>query len=156
MARENAPLDGGLYGGPDHVNEGSTSFFRLLESDEKNLLPIEIKYIAPHNDSHEGAFFSFRASKIQSRTAQALLIASVKDPDFVVLLPCWYIPKIRNGKPDTGDRQPIDAQNIRPLWTLYPLPAFPAEYTPFLLPVTRLGKALYNMRAFAIGETETW
>ncbi|KAM0796555.1 hypothetical protein BDR22DRAFT_825007 [Usnea florida] len=110
---------------------------------------LDIKSFTAKCDSKRGVFFSLKVQAGQRRACQALIVVSPKEPDFVLLIPLHYLP-------ERNQDDAINITSIRPLWTLHPLPAFPAEYTAFVTPVAQLGLRLQNMRAYYNQSSDAW
>ncbi|KAL8837173.1 MAG: hypothetical protein Q9170_002634 [Blastenia crenularia] len=78
-------------------------------------------------DDRQGSFLCYQVKPGQRRSCAALIIASAKDPDFIVLLPCYYLPSAIS----SNGAEAIYMPPIRPEWTLHPVPAFAREYNPY-------------------------
>ncbi|KAL9034962.1 MAG: hypothetical protein Q9180_005116 [Flavoplaca navasiana] len=151
--------DCGLYVGDQTLSDGTQTdkMFELDEryrdSRENPVLPIEIKTISPKGNGDANMSWSLGFSRKQYDTCQAVLVNTVKEPDLIALIPMYYIrQRIRTPAKD-GDKI---ADHIRPLWTIHPAQAYPPEMAPFILPIAMLGRALENMRDYAIGATKLW
>ena len=105
--------------------------------------------------THYGtARWSLSLTPQQMRTCQALIITTPKEPDFVILLPAHYIRQKKEAHKDGSAN--FFTRGFRPLWTLHPLPAFPPELTPFVLPLSELGQAVADMRDYITGAANEW
>lgn len=81
------------------------------------------------------------------------IIASAKEPDFIIFLPTFYLPSEKPGTKDVNKEQ-VSVAPFRPEWMLHPVPAFPGELTLFVRPIVQLGAALENMIAYAKQEAQ--
>ena len=151
---EGSENDAAIFVGPETLQTrqgvANTLFVELEAHKRKSALAaLDIKSFAAKCDSKRGTFFTIHIQPGQRRTCQALIVVSPKEPDFVLLIPFHYLP-------ETTQADVLDLLALRPLWTLHPLPAFPAEYTAFVTPVVQLGRRLENMRAYFNQTSETW
>ncbi|KAL8838298.1 MAG: hypothetical protein Q9170_002196 [Blastenia crenularia] len=67
----------------------------------------------------------------------------------VVVLPQAYIQR-------RSDAKRHKFGGFRAYWILHQLPAFPPEYAPFILPLTRLGETLAILRSYIRGEIQNY
>ncbi|KAI4264156.1 MAG: hypothetical protein L6R42_000720 [Xanthoria sp. 1 TBL-2021] len=126
-------------------------FFQVLRSEGADILPIEIKTLSPCADSRGNIVWSFVFSEQQLQNAQAVIIASLFDPEFVALLPMHYVLKRKDLEPKQGVQE-----SYRPQWSIHPVSAFPVEFSPFIVPTAQLGSALESMRRYAKGTSPSW
>ncbi len=146
-AFEFAQCDAGLYVGPGHLTGNMTERgFQLFHSQgqQESLVPLDIKSISPHF-TRKWASWPITVKTGQRKLCQAIILPSAQDPDYVALLPLEYL--CRNG----SDKTTNDTRGLPHQWLLHPLPAFPPELTPAVLPLSQLQSALANLRAFAQG-----
>ena len=142
---------------PHDLDKNSTSRFmqlRNLPAGSKNIVPFDVKSLIamPY---HGTAVWRVGLTPHQVKTCQALIITNPKEPNFVIVLPIQHLHGIeKTVRPDTSTDYIFTGP--RPLWTLHPLPAFPPQLTPFVLPLTSLPKAIDDMRGYATGSMEHW
>lgn len=144
--------DGGIYVGRQAL--GSSLISRILglsDLQEAQVVPFEIKNWAPCTDTWGGVFWRISFSERQLESCQFVIITSAQDCSYVALLPMhlWLERVNTHGLGAVSDA-------IRPLWTIHPLPAFPPEMAPFMLPLSQLGEALDGVRDFANGFVDHW
>ena len=157
-AFEGGRIDCGVYQGPMQLPDNPTEkLFAVLKAgiNEKNVLPVELKDFAPCR--HKGGIhWQFTLSELQAKTCQAVIISAAKDPNFIVFLPTYYIrrPLLEGRAKDKTTC--IYSKPFRPYWTLQQLPAFPPELAPFMIPISSVGQALANMRAFGLRTSDMW
>ena len=153
-AFEGGQHDCGLFKGSPSLGGGTltSKIFKLSRSynDEDDLIiPLEVKNPGPTGDYQRNVSWRFEITESQVNRCQALIITSPKEPGFVVLLPMHY-----------HRQRAVNLQRgggtYRPLWSLHPLPAFPPEWSPFVLPMSQLVNALTNMLDYANGSTAAW
>ena len=153
-AVESGNVDAGIYLGPKTLTGSFTVRFFLLDDandPEPNIIPLELKDIAPRTDDRKNIFWSFQLSAKQSRLAAAIILTSAEEPEYVAFVPHHYL-----SKNDSACRLTLVSMIIRPVWTLHVLPAFPFELAPFMLPLSSLNKAIANLRDYAMGLDDTW
>lgn len=147
--------DGGLFVGPCTLpGETTTDRFFALQHDHEDkpvVVPFDIKYGHPTNDQRGNVTWSFGISPDQWDTAQAIIVGSFKEPDYVAMIPMHYIHQ------RFGHHRPGGIFDYcRPLWTLHPLQPFPREMGPFMVPSARLAQTIEGMHQFAKGTTTEW
>ena len=146
--------DAGLYvGRGDLIGNATEQSFQLLVSQQEqgSVVPVDIKSISP-GLGHEGALWLVQSSPGQSESCQTLIISSTQEPNYVALVPMQYIYLTKSAK---GGRRSYYTSGFAHHWILHPLPAFPPELMPFILPLSQLARALANLRAFAQG-SRSW
>ncbi|KAL8883029.1 MAG: hypothetical protein Q9198_000067 [Flavoplaca austrocitrina] len=112
------------------------------------MIGIECKDLGPHSDGWGNVKWGIGMSDVQWEHVQVVIISSgAYEPEMVVVLPRHYLYQPRP-KGSYGMR------GFRAYWILHPLPAFPPELAPFIVPLTRLGEALEAIRKYARGEIE--
>lgn len=186
---EMAHYDGGLVtsayvvdkeGGPartlftlldDHPENPKDAGYQegLEDSKMYNVVVVDMKHLEAICDSKRGCTWKFAISSKQRENCYAFIIASTKEPNYVVILPAFCLPpakpRHKNEKDDVIRDEEIkeeitnEAINIttfRPMWMLHQVPPFPGEYTLFIQPITQLGKALDDMMAFIEGSSTVW
>lgn len=134
--------------------DGISKLVKLIDSGEnsKIVVPMDVKCIMPMT-IRETATWGVKLTPEQRRTCQAVIITTPKEPQFVVLLPVYYLRQREvGGKKSTICWFP----GPRPMWTLHPLPAFPPELTPFILPFPGLPQALADARDYSTGSATQW
>ena len=149
--------------------EGDGKDYRENHSDDHGedhpelriLVVVDIKHLEPVCDSKQGCIWRFSISLKQRENCYAFIIASAKEPDYVVLLPAFYLPaaKLRKNSKDGEAKEvheDINITSFRPMWMLHQVPTFPGEYTLFIQPVTQLGKALDDMMAVIESRSIQW
>ncbi|KAI4252931.1 MAG: hypothetical protein LQ352_004003 [Teloschistes flavicans] len=137
--------DCGLFVG-EELPAGDTATDRMFEvqassPNKPTVIPLDIKMYSPIADPLGNIHLTYRLSD----ESQGLIILSHTEPSFVALVPIDYI-----------SQQIWTIGNIRPLWTLHPVPAFWPELWPFILPFQGLNNALAAMRNFHLGRDEEW
>lgn len=148
--------DCAIYAGPGTLqNRGGaahTLFVQLpSHRGEKVFGPLDLKLCTARSDSKKGIQFAIHINPGQRLSCQAIIIVSPKEPDFAILVPLIYLPE-RNSE----IRETVVLSSFRPLWTLYPLPAFPPEYTPFIFPLAWVQSALEDMQAYFNRSSDLW
>lgn len=152
-AAEGGGCDLALYlGSTPFADLSITDRFFLLtrtEARRKCLLPGDVKSVEPLRDSHGGVQWQLQLTEHQKRRCRFLVCASAADPKTVALLPLsWFETRFDNHMIYIGgDRWYFSTQHD---------PAFPPQWAPCLLPYSRLGEALGNLRRFALGEEPHW
>ena len=146
--------DAAIVVGPETVQtqvSAAYTVFKALEAYrfKSVLAALDIKTATAKCDNQRGTCFTFSVQPGQRRACEALIVVSPKEPDFVLLIPMHYLPEVNK-----YDITEIPA--ARPLWTLHPLPAFPAQYVVFATPVAQLGRRLEDMRAYSNGSSNAW
>ncbi|KAL8982261.1 MAG: hypothetical protein Q9205_003171 [Flavoplaca limonia] len=154
--RKNHSNDHGDDHGDDHGEDHGEDHPEL-----RILVVVDMKHLEPICDSKRGCDWKFSISPKQRENCYAFIIASAKEPDYVVLLPAFYLPaakprKNAKGSKDKEENESISITPFRPMWMLHQVPAFPGEYTLFIQPVTQLGKALDDMMAVIKGRSTHW
>ncbi|KAL9035862.1 MAG: hypothetical protein Q9180_004622 [Flavoplaca navasiana] len=148
---EFAPCDGALVI-PDGIvlprGGDAEDLFTLTEKCKGKavLAGYDAKYFMARNDNGQGSQTLYSTTKDQREHCKVLILATPKEPDFLVVLPYNYVP--RNPKDHENESTGIYMPPFRPEWALHPAPAFPAEYGPFIVHITYLGQALKNMKDF--------
>lgn len=98
---EMAHYDGGLIQrGHDLDKDGgpaSTLFSLLREHPARSIVVlVDIKHVEAICDSKWGCTFQFSISHKQRENCHTLIIASAKEPNYVVLLPTFYLPPAKS------------------------------------------------------------
>ena len=147
-AFEGGRNDGGIRLGSPSVSEDITErFFDTVEGETstKNLVPVDIKSIAPMADTRgEAVYWRAEFTFAQLESCQVAILTAAKDPGYVAVVPMYCFRQRPMPLSPMGRRH--NTQNIRPVWTLHPLPAFPPEFAPFIRPLSQLEEALTNIR----------
>lgn len=122
------------------------------------IIPLDVKSNLPRTSADGEVTWKFKFTALQWKHCQAALLFSIKDPNFLALIPRAYFKGTYNIFTVQGSVEyPVaSSKGIRPLWTLHPFPAFPPELAPFILPRKDLPKALTDMQAYSQGRTESW
>ncbi|KAL8657104.1 MAG: hypothetical protein Q9226_002256 [Calogaya cf. arnoldii] len=115
-------------------------FFRAVSSNAPIIL-MEIKTVSPVADNRGNISWKIEFSKEQLKSYQVVLVASTAAPDFVALIPMHLIKQ----RKDLKEGKAI-YETYRPLWSIHPPPLFPPEFSPFLVPLKQLGRALECIR----------
>ena len=157
-AVENARNDCGLYIGPETLerDQGLAHIYNQLHQftqRDKIIAPFEIKSLTPANDFRKSGIWRWTFRPDQVLSCQVVIFATPKDPDFIAFLPMHYLSSLRSTK--IKNEVLVSLPKFRPQWTLHPLPAFPPELVPFLVPVSQLGVACGNTRDYIKG-TDVW
>ncbi|KAI4264879.1 MAG: hypothetical protein L6R42_000032 [Xanthoria sp. 1 TBL-2021] len=140
----------------DTVFQGSSptnrvfSIFDSLGFDSIRVIGIECKDLGPRSDSRGNLHWALEMTKPQWEHAQFIIMSSAYEPGWVVVCPLHYIH--RRSSPVSGSRHEITG--FRAYWLLHQFPAFPPEFTQFVLPLRLLGEALANIRKFAKDPTQ--
>ncbi|KAL8636811.1 MAG: hypothetical protein Q9226_009206, partial [Calogaya cf. arnoldii] len=157
---ESGSDDGGLFVGPGNIpGETSTDRTFALWHDYEGkpvVVPIDVKYSHPTYDSTGNVVWGFEVSSSQWDTAQAIILGSFVEPDYLAVIPMHYIHQRQQYQGAIRDRYPAICDRYRPLWTLHPLQPFPREMGPFILPSARLNQSIEGMHQFAKGECSEW
>ena len=143
---------------PQGLNRDSTiRFMELLGRPvgSKHIVPLDIKCIMPCT-CQGSANWILHLKAEQEKTCQALIIASPQEPNFVILLPVRYLRRIKKASRTPEGDAAYTFGGPRPLWTLHPIPAFPPQLTPFVLPFAGLREAIADMRDYATGSVDHW
>ena len=149
-AFECGQCDAGLYVGRGKMIGNATErSFQLLDSqqEQESVVPVDIKSISPAL-GQEWASWLLHAERGQRESCQALILSSTQEPNYVALVPMQYLYPEES---DKGGPQLYYTSGFAHHWILHPLPAFPPELTPFILPLSQLASALANVREFAQG-----
>ena len=161
-AFEGGRNDGGIRLGSPAVSEDATDrFFETVdrESRTKDLVTVDVKSIAPMADTRgEAVYWAAEFTPAQLKSCQVAILTATKDPGYVAVVPMYCLHQRPMAPLSKGKRH--NTQNIRPVWTLHPLPAFPPEFAPFIRPLSQLEEALTNIRDITIAslpgsETDT-
>ena len=145
-AFECAQCDAGLYVGQgDLIGNATEQSFQLLDSqqEQESLVPLDIKSISPRFNER-WASWAFHTELAQKQCCQALILSSAQEPNYVALVPLQHFSR-------TFGKSDHHFSGFPHHWILHPLPAFPPELTPTILPLSQLASALANLRAFAQG-----
>jgi hypothetical protein len=152
-AFEGGQHDCGLYLGSKLLGGTLTDRLYMLQDTEdwerESIIPMDVKNPGPIADHKGSVFWVFHITQEQVKRCQVLLISSPKAPDSVTLLPMHY-HRIRSKTLLRG------SDSYRPSWTTHPLPAFPPEWSPFVMHISKIADALANMREYANGTIDTW
>ncbi|KAI4273778.1 MAG: hypothetical protein LQ337_004410 [Flavoplaca oasis] len=166
-AFEGGIVDCGLFLGNELPGGSPIDILFQLQlscGEEPLIVGLEVKafvHIAADNAGNVTYYLAF-ASQAQYDAAEALVITSPSEPDFVALVPMRYIrlrvEKLQEKRKKKNDRYSHEEifDYHRPLWILHKLPAFCPELRPFMLRAVQLGGALHNMREYAKGNIEEW
>lgn len=142
--------DAGLYVGRGNVDGNATErSFQLLDSqqEQESLVLLDIKSISPHF-TYKWSSWLLHAQLGQKEHCQAIILSSAQEPNYVALVPMQYVYPMKS---DKGGSPVYYTSGFAYHWILHPLPAFPPELTPFILPLSQLASALANLRTFAQG-----
>lgn len=129
---------------------------------EKNLpiLPGEIKSATPCSDKSGCLKVMWEFTKQQWDKAAIVILGSIKDVNVIAMLPMAILHHIRASELPLfriavyEDFVQVESTKVRPIWTLHPLAAFPAELAPFLLPLNQVGQMCNNIKnAWAEGSS---
>ena len=139
-------LPGGL-GGND-----LEKYMSLVNSQEATVITLDVKSLM-RNSTFGTAIPVVHLTPRQVDTCQVLIIIIPTDPNFVALLPVHY-----HQREKTCRKKGIHYyfSGVRVSWTLHPLPTFPPELTPFLLPFSGLARAVTDIRDYSVGLTTEW
>ena len=151
---EGAKVDFGVYNGPIQLTGNPTeNLLTVLDSGDA-IIPIEAKDVSPCN--HKGLIqWSFSLTKGQ-KNCQAVVVTAAADPAFVALIPLhWFRHKIGKMLANESEALHIYSKAIQPYATLHQLPAFPPEWSPFMMPITDLAMTWRHLRAVSSG-TSSW
>ena len=163
-------VDCGLFLG-DELPEGTHTdvMFRLqdLYGDEDLIfVGIDVKTsVYPVALTGGGLDYRIRMSNNeQYHAAEAIIVNGLWEPDFVALVPMWYIrlrvAKIRSlnrvGWGGFDESMVYFLDSHRHMWTLHQMPGIAPELRPFIHPIKQLGRALEIMRDYAKGERSEW
>ena len=144
--------------GPQGLNGDSTiRFMQLIDPnvESNHIVPLDVKTIMP-TAYRGGVSWRLTLTSQQVQTCQALIIMSPEEPDFAMLLPVRYLCETKEAHYFADGGAHYTFIGSRPLWTLHPIPAFPPELTPFVLPFSGLREAVGDMRDYATGSVNHW
>ncbi|KAL9035157.1 MAG: hypothetical protein Q9180_005010 [Flavoplaca navasiana] len=104
------------------------------------------------------------SNKDQYDAAEALIVTAPSEPNFVALIPTWYVrvrvDKVRRlqrvGIPTPPEEKVGFLDGHRHMWMLHRMPAFAPELRPFMHPIVQLSRALQIMRNYAKGDCSEW
>ena len=135
--------------------DGTSKFMQLVSSNIRpdSIVPLDIKSFMAVA-IYGSASWILHLSLQQMKTCQAVIIVSPKEPDFVILLPVQYLRQRKDA--GQGKETIFNFTGDRILWKLHPLPAFPSQLTPFVLPFSGLGQAVADMRDYHTGVATSW
>ncbi|KAL8985388.1 MAG: hypothetical protein Q9205_000879 [Flavoplaca limonia] len=139
----------------DTVFEGSSPMNRVFSvfgpgAGPIQIIPGECKDIGPRSTENGNLGWGINFTDPQWEHTQFVIVSSSYERDMVVVLPICYIYR-----PKGGQRFLLKLTGFRAFWILHQLPAFPPEYAPFVVPLTRLGEVLENIRQYAKGQIQT-
>lgn len=149
-AFECGQCDAGLYVGRENLigNATERSFqLHTLQQEQESLVPVDVKSISPRSNQ-KWASSGLHRRLGQRERCQALILSSAQESDYVALVPMQHL--YQKGS-DKGGQDCHYTSGFAHHWILHPLPAFPPELTPTILPLSQLASALVNLRAFAQG-----
>lgn len=155
-ASEKAPVDCGLWvnendAQPDdytarlfHTVHNNSSLLELVALDAKTIVEVICS-------SWKGGLYhhAFTEGSQQDKCA-AFIVQNPARPDLIALVPAQYVNTVSLS--DVHDRH--YGRDI-PL-TGAPIEPFPLEWSPFIMPVALLPKALDSLLLFASGHSDTW
>ena len=129
-------------------------FMSLVNSEkEVTVIPLDVKSLMP-TTTFGTAIPVVHLTPQQVDTCQALIIIIPADPNFVALLPVYYFHQREKTSHKAGTEYYFSG--VRVSWTLHPLPTFPPELTPFVLPFSGLGQAVADIQDYSMGLTTEW
>ena len=157
---ENGMNDFGIFmGSPTPQGSPTEKLFELMDKarpDQRNIVPIEIKDIGFSYDGTPSIYWICHITLDQWDTAQAVILTAAGDPDFIAVIPTHYLRE----KSIVSVRRNKDSVwifwTVRPSSMVHPLPAFPDEVSPFMMPLEAYPDAQSNIEAFARGEPVLW
>ena len=153
-AFEGGRMDLGLYLGSEPVTGTATDrLYWLLKHKSRTLCiyPGDVKHFSATTDDHGGLYWRLCLTESQAKDCQFLVVISAADSHTVALIPtAGYQDRL------TPTVKTIYTSTIRWFHLSQALPAFPPQWAPVLLPLSQLGEALANMRAFVLGESAQW
>ncbi|KAL8873387.1 MAG: hypothetical protein Q9198_007034 [Flavoplaca austrocitrina] len=151
-AAESGEVDGAVVLEDGYLNAKTGDAERLFHlcrtaSGKAIMAGVDIKVVMLASDNVKGGVFSFGISLRQRESCEALILCNPMEPDFVVLLPIYYVPERTAWEKKKGKGGSVNMPPFREPWALHPAAGFPSEYVSFITPVRLLGKALECMRA---------
>ncbi|KAG8532797.1 uncharacterized protein KY384_002675 [Bacidia gigantensis] len=118
----------------------------------KVLILMDTKSVEAYLASRDGhVYYEFHMTAEQTSSCQILLIGSSQDPDFIAFIPKHLIWPRRARKDCVFQSLRIDVKD-----RFEPVPAFPPEMEPFLIPMTSLQVAIANMEAHIEDPGKKW
>lgn len=134
--------------------------FSLQESPaskRNNVVTLEIKDLSPRADGRANIYWSCSITIGQAKTAQVFILTSAAEPDYIAFIPAFYFHDKRTvAYLSTAGNLDAAFWSVRAAWTVHPLPAFPLELSPCMLPLGKIKAALSNFYAFASGDIDCW
>ncbi len=149
--------DCGVWVGEEPLAGSNTDkLFKLRNSHLTAIVPLDIKTAIPKADLKGNIIWAMTFTVKQYHLCGAIILTSPYEPDFVALIPMEYIRR-RMGQALLGDcRLEMAFKGVRPAWTLLPLPPFPPEIAPYMMPLGQLGNAIAGIRNFTRGTFPAW